>query len=378
VTAYASAFVQKDGSGNGTTPLGSRLALGGLIAHDGSAAMAARPGVFYDGLGAVVSGTATTGTMTYSIRAAVFATLINALTGGGVAYGALDAATTVTTTAAPGSGSRTDRIWVRQHHISTDSGGADTDTALEFGCAAGVAIPSGAMEIATANMVAGTTHTDTLTITQTHNWVVAAGAPIPVRNVTERNALTAFDGLVVRRLDLHCTERHNGTRWGREVATLPADGLTHKPRRMLTRTATFSLPDSTIRAVGTWSADTGDDGAGVGLDVSGTGMTAAVTGLYRVKFSHDFGTNATGMRRVYLYKNATIDGSGNVTAGTLLRQVSSAAGSSITTAQLVSEEYLTAGDVLTVAVWQNSGAALTVGSGSSGVVHWQARWVDAA
>jgi hypothetical protein len=39
------------------------------------------------------------------------------------------------------------------------------------------------------------------------------GNPIPVRNVTEQTALSAYDGMSVYRLDLHAEKTHNGTSW---------------------------------------------------------------------------------------------------------------------------------------------------------------------
>lgn len=214
MTGQPGLAVSRDGSNNGTTPKSFRLALGGLLAK-ATSGIDVRKGILWDGGGSVVTGTAG---MAYSVRACVGVVMPSAAQGPILVPN--DAALSVATTAAPGSNSRIDIIWVRQHLVAAD-GGADTDVIGEFGVTQGAvaasptapAIPSGAVEIARATVTAGTTATNTLTISQTHNWTTPAGAAIPVRNNTERAALTAFDGLIVNNLTSKRLEKYNGTAW---------------------------------------------------------------------------------------------------------------------------------------------------------------------
>lgn len=214
MTGNTGLAVSRDGSSNGTTPKSFRLALGGLLSKQ-TTGIDVRKGIMWDGGGAVVTGTAG---MAYSVRACV--AVVMPTTTQGPVVAANDGAVSVATTAAPGSNSRIDSIWVRQHLVAAD-GGADTDVTLEFGVTQGAtaaspvapSIPTGAVEIAQAVVTALATVTSGLTITQTHNWCAAAGAPIPVRSNTERALLTAYDGLVVNNLTSKRLEKYNGTAW---------------------------------------------------------------------------------------------------------------------------------------------------------------------
>jgi len=210
MTGQTGLAVSRDGASNGTTPKGFRLANGGGLAKQ-TTGIDVRKGVMWDGGGSVVTGVAS---MNYSIRACVCVVMPSA-TQGPIML-ANDAALLVPTTAAPGSNSRIDIVWVRQHLVAAD-GGADTDVIAEFGCTQGAvaavpvapAIPTGAVELARATVGVGVTQTSALTISQTHNWTAAAGAPIPVRDDTDRNALTVFDGLLVNHLTDRLIQRYN-------------------------------------------------------------------------------------------------------------------------------------------------------------------------
>ena len=212
MTGQTGLAVSRDGSNNGTTPKGFRLAIGSLLAK-ATTGIDVRKGIMWDGGGPVVTGTAS---MAYSVRACVAAVMPSAVQGPILVPN--DAALSVATTAAPGSNSRIDVIWVRQHLVAAD-GGSDSDVIGEFGCTQGTAaaspvapaIPSGAVEIARATVPTGTTQTNSLTISQTHMWTAPVGAAIPVRDNTERAALTAFDGLIVNNLTSKRLEKYNGS-----------------------------------------------------------------------------------------------------------------------------------------------------------------------
>lgn len=214
-TVLTGLAVARDGSNNGTTPKGFRLAIGGLLAKNGASGVDVRKGVLWDNGGAVVTGNAG---MTYSVRSCN-AVVMPSTTQGPVIV-PNDATISIATTAAPGSNSRIDVIWVRQHLVAAD-GGSDSDVIGEWGVTQGAvaasptapAIPTGAVELARATVTAGTTATNTLTISQTHLWTCADGAPIPVRNDTERDALSEFPGLMANHLGSGRILRWDGSNW---------------------------------------------------------------------------------------------------------------------------------------------------------------------
>lgn len=200
-----------------TSPTEARLALGGLVAP-GSGGVAVRAGVFRGpGNPGLVTGT---GSMAYSVAAGQFAAQRSAATLG--AYlGANDGSTTVATTAAPGTvgQSRWDLIWIR----FPDAEQGDANSAATFGVTQGTAsgspskptgsVPDGALILAEALVPQGTTQTSSLTITQVAPWTVAAGATVPVRSQTERDAITSYAGARAFRIDTGRTEEHDGSGW---------------------------------------------------------------------------------------------------------------------------------------------------------------------
>ena len=124
------------------------------------------------------------------------------------------------TTTAPGSGSRYDLIWIRQPDAEQGDANSIAVLGVTQGTASGsptkpyASVPAGALVLAEALMPAGTTRTDTgVTITKVAPYTAAAGAPVPVRNATERAALTQFDGLVARQLDTNLDWGSDGSNW---------------------------------------------------------------------------------------------------------------------------------------------------------------------
>lgn len=233
MTAQNGTWVSRDASDNGTTPASARLATGGMLAKNGASGRDVRKGVLWDNGTPVVTGTAS---MAYSIRACNVVVMPSASQGPIIVPN--DGDITVATTASPGSNSRIDVIWVRQHLVAAD-GGADTDVIAEFGVTQGTAaaspsapaIPTGAVELASATVTTGTTATNTLTISQTHLWTVANGAPIPVRNDTERDTLALYDvdGMLVNHLGSDELQRHDGTQWQRVGGNASAAGAVTTP-----------------------------------------------------------------------------------------------------------------------------------------------------
>lgn len=195
----------------------------------------------------------------------------------------------------------------------------------------------------------------------------AIGAPIPVVNQAARDALATDEPLAVYRLDTHVVERWNGAFWQRNG--LPAANLTHKPRRLFNRLVTFSLANNANTPVGSWTADTGDDGDGV-ITYSNPIVTVSVGGRYRIRFLLVFAGNVTGVRTIAIYKNPVIT-AGLIASGTALvidTIPGQAAGHSI---DAEVDAVLAAGDTLAVACSQTSGGALVCGSATAGFDLWQ-------
>jgi hypothetical protein len=298
VTAQRGTWINVDGSSNGTSALNARLAQGGFGADDGSGGLGVRNGVFYDGQGNVVTGNTDTGTMSYSVRACQMMLYLLGTTASGVVLAVNDATFKATTTAAPGSNSRIDVIWARHHAVAAD-GGSDSDNVFQIGVTQGTAaaspsvpsIPTGAMALAQATVPSGTTSTNALTITQVHNWTTSHGSPIPVRNSTERGALTPFNGMSVYRIDNHVTETHNGTAWITPSA-VRYDGVA----------AGVNVGTSTV-LITNWSTLTyavGDIGYSAGV------FTVATAGVYRWDATVNWPASASTSYRVQQY--AVING----------------------------------------------------------------------
>lgn len=183
MTGRTGLFVARDGSNNGTTPVGARKALSAFIQHGGGAGIDIQPGVFIDAQAPVVAGTAS---MSYDVRAFVAALLPSSAIGPIVA--ANDATVNVAvddtgaSLAAPPSNSRIDVIYCRQHLVSAD-GGADTDVVLQIAVKKGTAaasptvpsVPSDALALMKVTVPTGTTATNVLTFTQLHQWIRGRG-----------------------------------------------------------------------------------------------------------------------------------------------------------------------------------------------------------
>lgn len=185
-----------------------RLAIAGMIAGQ-SSSLAVRTGILWGpGSTSIITGTSATGTMTVNVAAHHWVT--TRATGDGVYLGTKETSTTVNIAAAPGSNSRIDVVYAKQNDAGSTIS-PDGSTGELYGVVTGTAaasptkpsIPVGAVEIGTVTVAAGATNTlgAGVTIANSGQYTVARGAPIPVRNTTERNALTTYPGLHVVRLD---------------------------------------------------------------------------------------------------------------------------------------------------------------------------------
>lgn len=174
------------------TPEDHKLAQAGLIVKDTTGKI--RAGLFYTGTETIVSGKAN---MSYDV-AAFTAALTRGASSGAVLL-ANDGVVNVVTTAAPGSNSRYDVVYVWQREYSLD--GTDSNPVIgvvQGTAAASPSVPSlsafpGAIELARILVPAGVTATNSgTTITQTAPFTAASGAPVHFRSTTERDAETSL------------------------------------------------------------------------------------------------------------------------------------------------------------------------------------------
>lgn len=172
------------------TPLDHKMAQLGLVVK--TAANTIRAGLFWDGNATVVSGKAN---MSYDVRA------LTAVVSRGAIAGAVlltnDAVYNVVTTAAPGSNSRYDVVYLWQREYSID--GTDSNPVIDVvqgTPAASPTVPSlaafpGAISLAQILVPAGVTATNSgTTITQTAPFTSVVDGVVVARTTTERDAYT--------------------------------------------------------------------------------------------------------------------------------------------------------------------------------------------
>ncbi|MEO6116021.1 MAG: hypothetical protein ABIP33_06515 [Pseudolysinimonas sp.] len=195
------------------TPLDHKMAQLGLVAK--TAANTIRPGVFWDGNATIVSGKAN---MSYDVRA-LAAVLSRGATSGAVML-TNDGVFNVVTTAAPGSNSRYDVVYLWQREFSID--GTDSNPVIgvvQGTAAASPTVPSlaafpGAIALAQILVPAGVTATNTgTTITQTAPFTAAAGGVVTFRNSTERSAGSYQQGQLGWMIDSLSAVVYNGSGW---------------------------------------------------------------------------------------------------------------------------------------------------------------------
>lgn len=184
----------------------ARTGLSALVARDGAGA---RLGVFYEGSQSLIAGTATT-TPSMQVSVSPLAFCGQKASGEGVYVGRSVGTVLVDIAAAPASNSRIDVVYVMQRDANSTTS-PDSVTQGEVGVVTGTAavsptkpaIPAGAVEVGTVTVSSGVTATTNagVTIATTCTWTAAAGSPIPVVSQAQRDALSKFVGLQVKRLD---------------------------------------------------------------------------------------------------------------------------------------------------------------------------------
>jgi hypothetical protein len=206
------------GDGAGTvTPLDHKLAQAGLISKGGGGSNLIRPGLFYDGVSNIVVGRAN---MAYDVLP--FTAVLTRGAAAGAVLLANDGVVTVATTAAPGSNSRIDVIYVWQREFSLDGVDSNPVIGVLQGTPAAVPVaPSlsslpGAVELARATVSAGATATNGggVVITQTAPFTSVHGGHLVRRTTAEMNAIsTPYLGLLCEVLSNGITYRYSGSTW---------------------------------------------------------------------------------------------------------------------------------------------------------------------
>lgn len=205
------------GDGVGTvTPLDHKLAQSGLLTKRGAGSNLIRPGVFFDGVVNLVQGTAG---MSYNVQP--FTAALSRSAAAGTVLICNDGVVNVATTAAPGSNSRIDIVYVWQREFSLDGVNSNPVIGVVQGApAASPVAPSlaafpGALELARITVAAGATATNGggVTINQTAPFTSTAGGLLVFRNETERNAAVVGEGQLGWLLDMNYLQVFDGTSW---------------------------------------------------------------------------------------------------------------------------------------------------------------------
>lgn len=204
-------FVRQTGTAPtavGTTPLEARVALGGLVTRNLGGQP--RSGLQLAGATNVVTGNGTG--MLYDVYP--FEAMVNRANNEGVYIFGNDGIVSIATTAAPGSNSRWDLIYCKQN--DPDKGDADNLAILGVVQGAVAASPTkpysdaaiaagtGALVLAEALVTAGVTNTGGLAITNVYDFTNWRGAPVQVRNQTERDEMSVAErGAAIQRTDIN-------------------------------------------------------------------------------------------------------------------------------------------------------------------------------
>lgn len=135
------------------------------------------------------------------------------------------------------------------------------------------------------------------------------------------------------------------------------EGTITQPWRMHYKTTSQSVVNDTFTEFATgWVNSVGDPGSAIsGITHSSDGYTVSQDGVYRIEFDYVALANATGFRQAQIRINGTVERS-------LSFQASHASSSSC--ASVAIERSLSAGDIVSMWVRQNSGAGLGQPTGS--------------
>ncbi|QPO16950.1 virion structural protein [Arthrobacter phage Kittykat] len=203
-------------SGNvGTTPVEARLALGATLIEN--SAGTPRSGVMENGKTNLVYGSGAS--LTHYIDPAQF--VIHRTQGEGAYVFANDGIQTIAGTAAPGTNSRIDLIWVKQNDVAKGDANNLAVAGVTVGTAAAIptapygSVPAGAMVLAEGLIEAGDTLGTHISYTQVFSYTATRGSLIKVRTKADRDTMTAPPiGQQVMRMDRNNhVQQWTGTSW---------------------------------------------------------------------------------------------------------------------------------------------------------------------
>lgn len=233
-------FVRQNGA-VATTPVEARRALGGIFLRNSTTAP--RTGLL-NAPDIVVSATAG-----WSYSVAPINPVINRAADDGAYVFTFEGNTVVSTDASPGTDSRWDLIYVKHNDVEK----GDPDNLPVLGVVKGLAsaspakptgsLPNGALVIAEARIYAGSTSTQhaSNTLSQVFPYTALAGAPVKVRNKTERDSI----GVPVRGQQVIRMDRDN---WIQTYTGVGSSGWEYlgQPKRTY-----FNINQDMVNATGT-------------------------------------------------------------------------------------------------------------------------------
>lgn len=338
-------------SGGTVTPLDHKLAQSGLIAKTGAGSNLIRPGLFYDGVTNIVLGKAN---MSYDV--VPFTAALTRGAAAGTVLSGNPGVENVVTTAAPGSNSRIDVVYIWQREASLDGLNSDPVIGVVQGTAAvSPTVPSlaafpGALELARITVAAGATATNGagVTITQTAPFTCTAGGVLPFRSTTERNAATIAEGQLGWLIDSNVLEVFNGSAW-----VQLREGIACSLRRSANQNLTASL------AAVSWDVEQSDP-ANMRDPGNPTRIVAPVAGLYEVTASL-YNNNTSGLGNCEGRLNGT-----TAITGSFDRRTGDAGGLSL---KCIFSIALAANDYIEIMVQHATAAgAIEGGTGRTGAV----------
>jgi hypothetical protein len=219
------------------------------------------------------------------------------------------------------------------------------------------AVPNNTMVLARIRVTAGVIAVTSGMIDDLRPFLTVLREPIPVRSVAERNLLNTWPGLQAKRLDTGSVEEYTGTAW-----TTVRYGTAVSPRVKAHKASNLSIPNATPTTIplGTLDIDT----TGSIWTPPGDTYTINRDGLWTIGVGVQW-QGSTGGSKVSLI---------NINGVPIVVSSPASPGASVANypnnSFCMCTEYLHAGDIVTVVVWQNSGAAIDVqpvgGGGNAG------------
>lgn len=329
------------GNAAGTvTPLDHKMAQTGMVLKT-TTVNVPRAGIFYNGTASLITAKAN---MSYDVAAFTVA-LTRGATSGTVLL-SNDGTLNVTTTAAPGSNSRIDIIYVWAREYTLDGTDSNPVIAVTQGTAAAVPVaPSlaafpGAIEIGRATVGAGITATTSATLTQTAPFTCMDGGRFFSRTKTELDAITNLNIGAESICADTLTYRWNGTAWMVSMGPIYWTG---------TNTATTSLTTATV-AQPTLLASKNFPAIATGV------LTPGFAGVYAISAVQQWNVGAAGTTVL-----TDIRISGTVRA---VSQSVTATARGVSTTVSIAAIVLTASD--TISFFNSAGASAVALIGSAG------------